>query len=83
MARVLAELVCCIENCVANGTYIFKLSELHSLFSENLQDLGFYKDIHKTVLKDQLLKHFSEQCQAQSVGKNCLLVFHEGFKTLL
>ena len=45
--------------------------------------MGFYKGIHKKVLKDQLLKHFSEQCQAQSVGKNCLLVFHQGFKKLL
>ena len=83
MARVFAELVCHIENCVENGTHIFKLSELHSLFSEHLQNLGFCKGIHKTVLKNQLLDHFSEECQAQSDGKNCLLVFHQGFKKFL
>jgi len=83
LARAFAELVCHIEHCVENDTHIFKLSQLHNLFLEHLQYLGYCKDVHKTVLKKQLLEHFSEQCQAQSDGKNCLLVFNEGFKKLL
>ena len=32
-----------IKKCVENGSYIFKLSELHSLYLNRLNDLGLPK----------------------------------------
>ena len=66
-----------------NGTYIFKLSQLHCLYESRLSNLGKDTSINKTRLKKQLLDHFSYQCQEQSDGKNTLLVFKDGLKKLL
>jgi len=39
--------------------------------------------INKTRLKRQLLDHFSEKCQEQSDGENCLHVFNDSLKKIL
>ena len=83
LARAFAELVSYIESNVENGSYIFKLTALHSLFEDRLHTLGVEKSINKSRLKKQVLDHFSGECQEQSDGKNILLVFNEGMKRLL
>ena len=74
LARAFAELVSYIESKVESGSYIFKLSVLHSLYEDRLSSIGIEKSINKTRLKKQLMEHFSLECQEQSDGKNCLLV---------
>lgn len=59
------------------GNYIFKLSELHFLYQERLNDLGVKITIR---LKLRLLDHFSCKCQEQSDGRS---VFNEGMKKIL
>ena len=68
-ATAFAELVCYIESSVENGDYIFKLSNLHTLFKDRLCSIGIEKDINKTRFKEQLLADFSGVCQEQSDGK--------------
>lgn len=82
-ARAFAELISYIEYTVEDGTFIFKLSEIHTLYEERLHHLGISKKVNKTRLKMQLLDHFAGDCQEQSDGKNILLVFNEGLKKLL
>ena len=76
---------CHIESIVENGIFIFKLSELHSLYVGYLHDLGVDKTINKTRLKVQLLDYFFGDCQEQYDGKSVILVlvFNEGLKKLL
>ena len=81
--RAFAELVSYIEGSVEDGSYLFKLTELHKLYESRLQDLGVVKSINKSRLKTRLLGHFLDQCQEQTDGKNTLLVFNEGLRKLL
>lgn len=76
------ELVNYIEKCVDNGTLLFKLSELHSMYVGHLGSLGIHKAINKTRLKEQLLKRFPE-AQAQSEGRNVIVVFESGMRSML
>ena len=59
-SRVFVELVNYIEKTVESGTLLFKLSDIHSLYVNRLNDLGIVKTVNKTKLKDQLMKHFPE-----------------------
>ena len=83
LARAFTELVSYIESIVESGSYIFKLSVLHRLDEDRLSSLRIEKSINKTRLKKQLMEHFSLECQEQSDGKNCLLVFNEGLQKML
>ncbi len=60
-----------IEDELENGIFIFKLSELHSLFDDNLHDFGIDKAINRTRLKIKLLDYFFGDCQEQCDGKKC------------
>ena len=51
LARAFAELVCYIENKIENDEHILKLSQLHCIYEERLQNLGIGKIINKTKLK--------------------------------
>ena len=82
-AQAFVELVSHIESIVENGIFIFKLSELHSLYVGYLHDLGVDKTIYKTRLKVQLLDYFFGDCQEQYDGKSVIVVFNEGLKKLL
>ena len=53
------ELVEYIEGCVENGTNLFKLSELSSLYIQRLKDLGIKKNTNNTRLKNSLLEHYN------------------------
>ena len=76
------ELTSYIEKAVNSGTLLFKLSEMHSLYIDRLQDLGVQKSINKTRLKNNLLEHFPESQELQE-GKSTVIVFREGVKNML
>ena len=82
-AQVFAELVAYIENDFEEGTYIFKLAKLHSLYEQCLSVSGVKKEINKSRLKEQLISHFIPECQEQTDGKHTLLVFNEGLQKIL
>ena len=77
------ELVGYIEGCVENGTLLFKLSELSSLYIQRLEDLEIKKTINKTRLKIALLEHYNGTLQEQTDGRNTVLVFREAISSLL
>jgi len=66
-SSVFVELTSFIEKEVISEKLLFKLSELHSLCKNCLEDLGHNKTVNKTRLKERLLKHFQE-AQEQSDG---------------
>ena len=78
-SRVFAELVFCIESCVEDEIYKFKLSWMHKLYEERLAILGLNKAINKCSLKNKLLAHLLKECQ-ESDGRNALLVFNKGMQ---
>ena len=49
------ELLQFIEDCVMEGVFLFKIKDLHSLYTKRLADLGIEKCINKTVLKQSIL----------------------------
>ena len=60
-----------IEKSIESGNYIFKLSELHSIYVSQLEEFGFKRFVHKTRFKLQLLDNFWGDCQEQlSDGKS-------------
>lgn len=63
-ARIFVELAGYIGMSVKAGTLIFKLSELHTLYVNRLEELNIIKTINKTRLKEQLLEPFPD-AQAQ------------------
>ncbi len=81
-SRVFVELTSYIESAVCSGTILFKLSDIHTLYVNRLEDLGIAKVINKTRLKNQLLEHFSE-AQEQYDGKNVVIVFKKGMENML
>ena len=62
-AQVFTDLISYIEESIESGNFIFKLSELHSMYVSQLEELGLEKSIHKTRLKLQILDHFLGDCQ--------------------
>ena len=62
-ALIFAEIVSHIENHVTNGAFIFKLSELHTLYENHLKDAELKKKINKTRFIEQILDIFGEDCQ--------------------
>ena len=57
-ARAFTELVTFIEASLEEESNLFKLSELHQLYQQHLNDLGEDITSNKTRLKDMLLQHF-------------------------
>ena len=58
-ARAFVELAEYIENSVENGTLLFPLPELHSLFENRLGDLGYPKSVNRFRFKNRILRYFS------------------------
>ena len=52
------------------------------LYVSRLENLGIKKAINKTRLKVQLLEHFPE-AQEQFDGRNIVIIFKEGMKSML
>ena len=69
-SRVLVELTTYIEQVVESGETVFKLSEIHSLYTSRLKGLGIQKQVNKTRLKEKLLEHFVEAQAEQFDGRN-------------
>lgn len=65
-----------MEESAEEGTYLFKLSNLHNMFEERLRDFGIDVTIHKTRLKDKIMKHFCQQgLEEQSDGKSIITCY--------
>ena len=71
-----------IENCVDEGVFYFKFSELHRLYEQRIETLGFQREINRGRLKEKILQNFP-QAQEQSDGKNKVLVFEQGMQQML
>ena len=79
-----ARLVSHIEERIVNGIFVFKLSELHKVYTDLLLEFGINMDVHKTRLKLKILNHFIGNCQEQLCdGKSITLVFNQGLKDML
>ena len=65
---------------IENGTYLFKLKDLHDMFTNCLQALSITKTINKTRLKDDIMGNFLGHCVEETDGKNTILVFKQGLK---
>ena len=81
-SRVFVELTSYIEKAVKSGMLLFKLSEIHSLYVNRLDDLGINKEVNKTRLKDHLLEHFPE-AQEQYDGRSTVIIFKGGMQNML
>ena len=57
-AVAFARTVSHIENSLVDGTFIFKMSDIHKLCQEYLKYLKVDITINKTRLKTELLEHF-------------------------
>ncbi len=60
-AKSFVELISHIEDGIENSQFIFKLSELHTLYVNRLKSLQCGQQINKTRLKQHLLTHFSQR----------------------
>lgn len=81
-SRAYVELTSYINKSVEGGTLMFKLADLHHIYTERLQDLNIEKQINKTRLKVKLLQSFPE-AQDQFDGRNTVLVFQDGMRGML
>ena len=83
-ARAFVELVAYMENSVEEGTFLFKLTQIHNMYEKRLNDFDLDISFNKTRLKEQLLTHFRDSgLQEQSDGKCTILAFPEGIQHLL
>ena len=80
--RVFVELVSYIEKTCNPGTSLFKLSEIHSLYVNRLQDFGISKGFNKTRLKEQLLEH-SPEAEEHYDGRNTIITFNKAVQGML
>ena len=71
------ELIEYIEQSIEKGSHMFKLSELASLYTQRLVDIGINQTINKTRLKNTLLEYFKDTLQEQTDGRNTVLVFRD------
>ena len=62
------ELLQLIEDSFMESMFLFKIKDLHSLYTKRLTDLGIEKCINKTVLKQSILDHF-KTAHSQYDGK--------------
>ena len=86
-ARAFVELVGYIKMSVnaAAGTLVFKLSELHTLYVNRLEDSmrsWTIQTINKTRFEEQLLERFSD-ARAQHDGRNIVIIFIDGMKHVI
>lgn len=83
-ARAFAELVMHVEGALEQGTYVFKLAELHAAYENRLKKLSVDFSTNRTRVKGELIDYFQKYgIQEQSDGKNVLLIFPEGMHSLL
>ena len=81
-SQAFVELTTYIEKSIKSGVLFFKMSEIHSLYVNRLEEFGIKKQINKTRLKNNLFQHMPE-AQAQFDGRNTVLIFKEGMRNML
>ncbi len=79
-SRAMLELISYINSAVEDGTLVFTLSKLHSLYVNRLKDLGIEKQVNKTRLRAAVLELDAQQ---QYDGKNVNFLFEEGMRNML
>ena len=83
-ARVFVEVVSYVEAAIEDELYMFKVKELRCLYQKRLKEFGYDVEINKSKFKESILNYFeSSDIQEQSDGKNKILIFPEGIKSLL
>ena len=84
-AQAFVELVTTMEDEIEDGTYSFKLNELHAIYTKRLQQLGINSIVNKTFLKDKIIEHFKDfgLKDVYRHGKPTILIFPEGVKDLM
>ncbi|XP_046544723.1 uncharacterized protein LOC124254923 [Haliotis rubra] len=82
-SQVFAELVSYIEASVEDGKYIFPLADLYKLYSDKLFIFGYDRITNKSRLKERIQDQFIGQCQEQTDGRNTLLVFNDGMRSMM
>ena len=84
-AQAFVELVNTMEDEIEDGTYSFKLNELHEIYTKRLQQLGINSIVKKTFLKDKIIEYFKDfgLKDAYRKGKPTILIFLEGVKDLM
>ena len=78
-SRAVVELTSYTEMSVNARTLFFKLSELHSLYINHVEDLNIN---NKTRLKEQVLENISD-AQVQHDGHSIILMFKEWMKDMI
>ena len=71
-----------ILRCVESGTLLFKLTELHGMYTNHLQSIVIHKSINKTRLKEQFLNNIP-QTQEQFDGRDIIIIFESGMRTMI
>ena len=71
-ARAFVELITFIENCVENGTFCFKFSELRQIYESRLHDLGIRKEINKVRFKDRVLDYLKRSVECSDYQDDAL-----------
>ena len=73
-----------VEAAIEGELYMFKAKELRCLYQKRLKEFGYDVEINKSKFKESILNYFeSSGIQEQSDGKNKILIFPEGIKSLL
>ena len=63
---------------------MFKVKELRCLYQKRLKEFGYDIETNKSKFKESILNYFENSgIQEQSDGKNKILIFPEGIKSLL
>ena len=81
-SRAFVELIEYIDTSSRSGIHVFKLSEIHHLYTRRLSSLGVEKSVNKTRLKDKILEHFPE-CTAQTDGRSIVMIFDQCLRILM
>jgi len=81
-SRVFVELIEYIDNETQSKRTSIALTELHELYVRRLQQFGFGAYVHKTHLKERILKHFPE-CKPEFDGRNIVLLFDNTLRIMV
>jgi len=81
-SRVFVELIEYIDNETQSERTSIALTELHELYVRRLQQFGFGAYVHKTHLKERILKHFPE-CKPEFDGRTIVLLFDNTLRIMV
>ena len=73
-----------VEAAIEDEMYMFKVKELRCLYQKQLKEFGYDIETNLSKFKESILNYFeNSDIQEQSDGKNKILNFPEGIKSLL